>query len=263
MPVPAISLRNVTVHYGDILALDSATLEVAKGTICGLIGMNGSGKSTLFKTIMGIVKPDAGSVLVNGASSSQARRKSTIGYVPQNEAVDWHFPLSVRDVVMMGRYGTMGITRRAKSRDHAAVDEALERVELHDLANRQIGELSGGQRKRTFVARGIAQDAAVLLLDEPFAGVDRASEATISALLRALAKEGKSILISTHDLQALPALVDEAALLKQRVLLHGSPQEVLQPQNLAMAFGLGLDAFSAKTHDAGTAETQEPGEQPR
>jgi manganese transport system ATP-binding protein len=202
--------------------------------------MNGSGKSTLFKTIMGLLRPDSGTVRVSGENPAKARKSGVVGYVPQSEDVDWAFPVTVRDVVMTGRYGHMGFTRHAKKADHDAVDHALERVELTEYANRQIGQLSGGQKKRAFVARGIAQGATILLLDEPFAGVDKRSEATITRLLRELADDGATILVSTHDLHALPDLADEAILLMRRVLMHGVPDEVLQPDNLALAFGLDV-----------------------
>lgn len=240
MSTAAIAVSGVTVHYGEVLALDGAELEIQSGRVCGLIGMNGSGKSTLFKTIMGIVRPDAGTVLINGESPIRARRRGVVGYVPQSEAVDWAFPLSVREVVMTGRYGKMGVTRRPRASDRAAVAHALERVELTELADRQIGQLSGGQKKRAFVARGIAQEAKVLLLDEPFAGVDKRSEATMTRLLRELASEGVTVLVSTHDLHALPELADEALLLMRKVLMHGAPEEVLRPEHLARAFGLDV-----------------------
>lgn len=225
-------------HYGEVLALDRASLSIAPGRVCGLIGMNGSGKSTLFKSIMGVVRPDAGTVRILGGSSADARKRGSVSYVPQSEQVDWDFPLSVRDVVMTGRYGHLGITRRPRARDHSAVDAALERVELSELAGRQIGQLSGGQRKRAFVARGIAQEAEVLLLDEPFAGVDTRSQATMTSLLRELAGQGVCILIATHDLGSLPELADEAVLFNRRVLLHASPEEIIRPENLALAFGI-------------------------
>lgn len=240
MSTPAIQVDNVTVHYGEVLALDRTTLSIQPGRVCGLIGMNGSGKSTLFKTIMGMVRPDSGVATIHGDTPTKARKSGVIGYVPQSEDVDWAFPLSVREVVMMGRYGHMGPTRRAKKLDNEVVDEALDRVELTDYAHRQIGQLSGGQKKRTFVARGIAQGASVLLLDEPFAGVDKRSEATITRLLRELAAEGATAFVSTHDLHALPKLADEAILLMRRVLMHGNPEEVLTPDNLARAFGLDV-----------------------
>lgn len=240
MSTAAIQVEDVTVHYGQVLALDGASVTLEPGRVCGLVGMNGSGKSTLLKTIMGAVSPDRGTVRVGGTSSAQARKSGILGYVPQSEDVDWSFPLSVKDVVLTGRYGHMGMTRRPRRADHEAVEDALARVELTDHADRQIGQLSGGQKKRAFVARGIAQEATILLLDEPFAGVDKRSEATISRLLRELASHGATILVSTHDLQSLPDLADEAILFLRKVLLHGRPADVLQPDNLAMAFGLNV-----------------------
>ncbi|MGR0318919.1 metal ABC transporter ATP-binding protein [Agromyces sp. ZXT2-3] len=237
---PALEVHGLTVHYGDVLALEDVSLTLQPGTVCGLIGMNGSGKSTLFKAIMGTVKPDRGSVSIAGATPRAARRAGVVGYVPQSEDVDWSFPLSVHDVVMMGRYGFQGFTRRPRPADREAVAEALDRVELTDLADRRIGALSGGQRKRAFVARGLAQGADVLLLDEPFAGVDRRSEATITELLRELAEGGATVLVSSHDLEALPRLADEAVLLLRRVLFHGATDEAVRPEQLARAFGLDL-----------------------
>ncbi len=236
----AIRVENVSVHYGEVHALDHVDLTLNSGSVCGLIGMNGSGKSTLFKVIMGMIKPDNGSVRIAGLDAAAARKSGSVGYVPQSEDVDWTFPISVRDVVMMGRYGHLGFLRRPRRADREAVAEALERVELTEFADRQIGQLSGGQKKRAFVARGIAQDASILLLDEPFAGVDKRSEATISTLLRELASDGRSILVSTHDLHAVPKLCDEAVLLMRKVLVHSDPDTVLQPENLALAFGLDV-----------------------
>ncbi|QQM24267.1 metal ABC transporter ATP-binding protein [Rhodococcus sp. P-2] len=236
----AIRVENVSVHYGEVHALDHVDLTLNSGSVCGLIGMNGSGKSTLFKVIMGMIKPDNGSVRIAGLDAAAARKSGRVGYVPQSEDVDWTFPISVRDVVMMGRYGHLGFLRRPRRADREAVAAALERVELTEFADRQIGQLSGGQKKRAFVARGIAQDASMLLLDEPFAGVDKRSEATISTLLRELAADGRSILVSTHDLHAVPKLCDEAVLLMRKVLVHSDPNTVLQPENLALAFGLDV-----------------------
>jgi len=242
----SIEVDGVTVRYGEVRALDGVTLRVRPGTVTALIGMNGAGKSTLFKTVTGLIRPDRGEVRLDGVSPAAARKRGLVGYVPQSEDVDWTFPVSVRDVVMMGRYGRLGPTRRPKAADRAAVEEALERVELSALADRQIGRLSGGQRKRAFVARGIAQDAPILLLDEPFAGVDKSSEATIVRLLRDLAADGRTVLVSTHDLHALPALADEAVLLLHRVVFHGGVADALAPERLAQAFGLdGVDGGTA------------------
>lgn len=237
LEAPAIAVERVSVHYGGVSALDSVSFTLGRGLICGLIGVNGSGKSTLFKFLMGLVTAQQGSVSLFGRSSPAARRERLVAYVPQSEDVDWNFPVSVGDVVMMGRYAHMGPLRLPSRADRAAVDSALERVGLADLRSRQIGELSGGQKKRAFVARGIAQDAQLLLLDEPFAGVDKSSEATIVELLRELKEEGRTALVSTHDLAGLPHLCDRAILLHQRILAEGAPGSVLTHDNLARAFG--------------------------
>lgn len=241
----AIHVAGVSVRYGEVTALDDVSLEVQRGRVTGLIGMNGSGKSSLFKTIVGLVRPSSGTVRLDGVDPAVARRRGLVAYVPQSEDVDWSFPVSVRDVVMMGRAGLQGPTRRPRPVDHTAVDDALARVELTDLSDRQIGRLSGGQRKRAFVARGIAQDAGILLLDEPFAGVDARSEATIVRLLRELAGDGRAVLVSTHDLHALPRLADDAALLLHRILFHGAVDEALRPESLARAFGLDAEQGDA------------------
>lgn len=234
----SVKVSGVVVRYGDVLALDGVDLTVRPGRVTGLIGMNGSGKSTLLKSVAGLLTPHSGEVRVGGLPADRARRGGRIAYVPQSEDVDWTFPLSVREVVMQGRYGRLGVLRRASGADRAAVADALERTELTTLADRQIGRLSGGQRKRAFVARGMVQEAPVLLLDEPFAGVDKRSEATISGVLRGLAADGATVLVSTHDLEGLPALADEAVLLLRRVLFQGSVADALEPARLARAFGL-------------------------
>jgi manganese transport system ATP-binding protein len=187
---------------------------------------------------MGAVRPTSGAIRILGLESSSARASNLVGYVPQSDDVDWTFPISVAEVVMMGRYGRQGPRRVPSADDRAAVVDALRRVELTELADRQIGKLSGGQRRRAFVARCLAQDAAVLLLDEPFSGIDKRSEATVSGVLRDLAASGRTVLVSTHDLRSLPDLCDEVLLLHRRILVHGTPEEVLQPDNLALAFGL-------------------------
>lgn len=236
----SIAIRHLSVSYDDVHALVDVNLEVASGLVTGLIGMNGSGKSTLFRTIIGQVRPGSGEVLLDGGAPVKARRQGLIGYVPQSEEVDWSFPVSIHDVVMMGRYSHLGLTRHPRAADRRAVADALERVELSDLADRQIGQLSGGQKKRAFVARSIAQGARIMLLDEPFAGVDKRSEATIVRLLREVASEGSTVLVSTHDLNALPQLADEAVLLLRSVLFHGPVAEALRPTNLTRAFGLDV-----------------------
>jgi manganese transport system ATP-binding protein len=248
MTTPVASVRGLHVGYGSTIALDGVDLDIEGGLVHGLIGMNGSGKSTLFKSLMGLVKPSRGSIELFGGDSLTARRSGRVAYAPQNEDVDWAFPVSVRDVVAMGRYGKLGTRRRLRAEDHEAIDRALERVELTDLASRQIGALSGGQRKRAFVARGLAQGAELLLLDEPFAGVDKRSEATITTLLRDLAAEGKTILVSTHDLIAVPELCDEIALINRRIVARGTADEVLRPEPLAQAFGGFVPASALQMH---------------
>lgn len=238
MTVTAIDARHVTVHYSEVLALHDVSVAVGAGRVCGLIGMNGSGKSTLFKSLMGLVRPDTGQVELRGLAPREARRQGIVGYVPQNEEVDWSFPITVGEVVATGRYAHLGPTRRLRHEDREAVSAALRMVHLEHLDSRQIGELSGGQRKRAFIARAMAQGATVLMLDEPFAGVDKHSEATIVQVLRDAARQGAAVLVATHDLKALPDVADEAILLNQSILLHASIDEVLQPQNLARAFGL-------------------------
>lgn len=237
-PAPALAVSRLSVHYRTVTALDGVDLTLTTGRVCGLVGTNGSGKSTLFKAIMGIVRPSAGTVSIGGADTVTARKAGAVAYVPQSEAVDWDFPISVGEVVMTGRYGHQNWLRRPRPADHAAVLAALERVDMAGYEQRQIGQLSGGQRKRVFVARAIAQGAPLLLLDEPFAGVDKRTEAALTGVIRDLAGSGHTILVATHDLAGLSTLCDEAALLQRRILVHGAPEEVLRPENLARAFGV-------------------------
>ena len=184
-PVPGIAVEGLTVSYRNgHTALRDASFAIPTGTITALVGVNGAGKSTLFKAIMGFVPAAAGEIRVLGRTVREALRDNAIAYVPQAEEVDWSFPVLVEDVVMMGRYGRMGWLRRARRADREAVDAALERVGMADHRHRQIGELSGGQRKRVFLARALAQDGRVILLDEPFTGVDVATEERITQLLR-------------------------------------------------------------------------------
>ncbi|BDA65016.1 metal ABC transporter ATP-binding protein [Actinomyces capricornis] len=234
---PVLKVDGLSVSYGSLRALEDVGLEVARGRVCGLVGTNGSGKSTLFKAIMGLLSPDAGTIAVAGLDGRAARGRGLVGYVPQEDAVDRDFPIAVGEVVMTGRYGRMGLLRRPSRADQEAAEAAMERTGLTALAARPIGALSGGQRKRAFVARGIAQGARLLLLDEPFAGVDRASESAITALLRELAAEGCAILLSTHDLGSLRALTDDVVLLSRRILAAGPTAQVLTGENVARAFG--------------------------
>lgn len=239
-----ICARGVTVTYANgHTALRDASFETPVGSITALVGVNGSGKSTLFKAVMGFVPLSAGQVQVLGLPVAQAMRQRLMAYVPQSEEVDWNFPVLVQDVVMMGRYGHMGFMRLPRQADRAAVRQALERVDMSALAGRQIGELSGGQKKRVFLARALAQQARVILLDEPFTGVDVKTESAIIDLLRQLRDEGCVILVSTHNLGSVPEFCDRTALIQGTVLACGPTAEVFTRANLERAFGGVLRHF--------------------
>ena len=239
-----ICARGVTVTYANgHTALRDASFETPAGSITALVGVNGSGKSTLFKAVMGFVPLSAGQVQVLGLPVAQAMRQRLMAYVPQSEEVDWNFPVLVQDVVMMGRYGHMGFMRLPRQADRAAVRQALERVDMSALAGRQIGELSGGQKKRVFLARALAQQARVILLDEPFTGVDVKTESAIIDLLRQLRDEGCVILVSTHNLGSVPEFCDRTALIQGTVLACGPTAEVFTRANLERAFGGVLRHF--------------------
>ena len=232
----AIEIKDVSVRYHEKVVLKDATASVPVGSICGLVGMNGAGKSTLFKAVMNAVPLLKGSVRLNGMTVKAAQKKGVVAYVPQTEAVDWNFPVSVRDVVMMGRYGFMNIFRVPSKKDDAAVDRALERVHLTDYADRQVGQLSGGQRKRVFVARALAQGASILLLDEPFAGVDAKTEASLIELLRELQTQKVTILIAAHDLATIGSYCDHIILLKQTVVAAGPTKKVFTKENILVTY---------------------------
>ncbi|MCU0570610.1 MAG: metal ABC transporter ATP-binding protein [Oculatellaceae cyanobacterium Prado106] len=233
----SIYVDNVTVDYNGKVALHGATLALQEGSIAGLVGMNGSGKSTLFKAIMGFITPATGRVQIQGLSSSMAQKRGLVAYVPQAEEVDWNFPVSVADVVMMGRYGHMNWLRIPKASDRQIVSESLDRVEMWELRDRQIGELSGGQKKRAFLARALAQRGTVMLLDEPFSGVDVKTEKSMVQLLMDLRDQGHTILVSTHDLTSVSTFCDQVVFINQTVLAYGATQEVFTQENLNRTFG--------------------------
>ncbi|NMF60439.1 metal ABC transporter ATP-binding protein [Pseudanabaena yagii] len=237
MDTISIDIENVTVAYHGKVALHSANLQLKAGTICGLVGMNGAGKSTLFKSVMGFVKPMSGRVLINGLPIRIVQKKSLVAYVPQTEEVDWNFPVSVHDVVMMGRYGYMNFLRMPKALDRQVVRESLERVEMWEMRDRQIGELSGGQKKRAFFARALAQQGKVLLLDEPFAGVDVKTEKMMINLLMELRDAGYTVLVSTHDLESINTFCDQVVLINRTILAYGQTSEVFTEENISRTFG--------------------------
>lgn len=232
-----IEADHVCVNYNGTVALHDASLTLPPGCICGLVGMNGAGKSTLFKALTGFVRPARGRIRINGLSVTEAQREQAVAYVPQSEGIDNNFPVSVWDVVMMGRYGAMNPLRIPGRADRVAVREALSLVELLDLRDRPIGALSGGQRKRTFLARAIAQGASVLLLDEPFNGVDVRTEKLMADLFLQFRNEGRTILISTHDLSHVREFCDLVVLINKTVLAYGETSEVFTPENLSLTFG--------------------------
>lgn len=239
-----ITVTGATVTYRNgHTALRDASFRIPTGTIAALVGVNGSGKSTLFKAIMGFVRLAKGDIRILGMTVREALRRNLIAYVPQAEEVDWTFPVLVEDVVMMGRYGHMGMMRIAKAADHEAVAAALERVDMSAFRKRQIGELSGGQKKRVFLARALAQDSRVILLDEPFTGVDVKTEDQIITLLRELRAEGRVMLVSTHNLGSVPEFCDRTILIKGTVLAYGPTAETFTQENLQRAFGGVLRHF--------------------
>ncbi|MCQ0987120.1 manganese/iron ABC transporter ATP-binding protein [Jiella marina] len=248
-----IRVEGVAVTYRNgHTALRDASFQIPRGTVTGLVGVNGAGKSTLFKALMGFVPVARGEIRLLGRTVRQALKEKLIAYVPQAEEVDWSFPVLVEDVVMMGRYGHMGFLRRPSQADHAAVEQALARVNMTEFRERQIGELSGGQKKRVFLARALAQDGKVILLDEPFTGVDVKTEDQIVKLLGELRDEGRVMLVSTHNLGSVPEFCDRTVFVKGTVLAYGPTAETFTRANLERAFGGVLRHFTlggAALHD--------------
>ncbi|MDB5592554.1 manganese/iron ABC transporter ATP-binding protein [Enterovirga sp.] len=247
-----ITVQGATVTYRNgHTALRDASFAIPTGTITALVGVNGSGKSTLFKAIMGFVRLARGEIRVLGQPVHTALKQSLVAYVPQSEEVDWTFPVLVEDVVMMGRYGRMNVLRIPRGPDREAVTTALERVGMTAYRKRQIGELSGGQRKRVFLARALAQDGRVILLDEPFTGVDVRTEESIVGLLRDLRAEGRVMLVSTHNLGSVPEFCDRTVLLNRTVLAYGPTAETFTQENLERTFGGVLRHFVLNEREGG------------
>ncbi|OOF89232.1 iron ABC transporter permease [Rodentibacter ratti] len=234
----SIWVNDVTVRYNNgHTAIHDMTFSLNDGTICALVGVNGSGKSTLFKSLMGLVKPQKGEIKLCNLPITQALKCNLIAYVPQSEEVDWQFPVSVYDVVMMGRYGYMNFLRIPKAIDKQKVQEAMQRVNIEHLAHRQIGELSGGQKKRVFLARALAQQSPIILLDEPFTGVDVKTENAIVDLLQQLRSEGHLILVSTHNLGSVPDFCDQVVMINRTVIAAGKTEDTFNQHNLELVFG--------------------------
>jgi len=238
----AIEVENLTVSYGPVPALLDINLEIPAGKLVGVIGPNGSGKSTLIKTILGFVTPDFGTVKIFGEAAEKSRGR--VAYVPQRGAVDWNFPVTVREVALMGRYGKVPFWRDLSAEDFQVADQALEMVRMEDFRDRQIGQLSGGQQQRVFMARAMAQGAEILLLDEPFAGVDAATERAILDVLEQTREAGRTLVVVHHDLATAAEYFDSLVLLKQRCFAHGPPESVLHPELLSEVYEGSLRIFS-------------------
>ncbi|MEC8555988.1 MAG: metal ABC transporter ATP-binding protein [Planctomycetota bacterium] len=230
-----LSIRDLTVAYHRKPVLWNVSLEVPSGSLVGLVGPNGAGKSTLLKAVVGMVPRISGEVTVYGENYAANRRR--VAYVPQRETVDWDFPATALDVVMMGTYGKLGWFRRAGTRQRQSATDALRKMEIEHLAHRQISQLSGGQQQRTFLARSLVQDADLYFMDEPFAAVDAATERAIITLLRELRRQGKTIIVVHHDLHSVPEYFDRLILLNLRLVASGPTSEVFTEANLQKTYG--------------------------
>jgi ABC-type Mn2+/Zn2+ transport system ATPase subunit len=241
-----LELRHVAAAYDGRWALAGVTLDVPRGVLVAVIGPNGSGKSTLLRAILGLVPRRRGTVSLDGRPLDAERRR--VAYVPQRELVDWSFPISAEQVVMMGRYPRIGPVAGSSTADRAAVRDALERVGMADLAHRQIGALSGGQQQRVFIARALVQEADLLLLDEPMTGVDLATEETIGGLMRRLRDEGRTVMYATHDLETAADVSDLLCFVNGRVVAFGTPADTFTPPTLHATFGGELVIVDAGDH---------------
>lgn len=230
-----LCVRELSAGYGRVEALHELSFAVSCGHTLALVGPNGAGKSTLLNLLAGLLQPRHGEILWNGRTLSENRHE--IAYVPQHSEVDWRFPLTVRGLVEMGRYPAVGLWGALNAHDCGIIDRALELMGLTDLQQRQIGALSGGQQQRCFLARALAQEAHILLLDEPFTGLDVPGTESLASMLRTLAGEGRLVIASHHDLHTAPAIFDTCLLLKRRLIAFGATADVLTPGNLAQAFG--------------------------
>ena len=229
-----IETRNLTKRYGNLIAVNDINLTLGEGDVFGFIGPNGAGKSTLLKSIAGLVKKSSGTIRWRGTAIKQW--SSEFAYLPQREEIDWNFPITVRGLVEMGRYPHIGLWKKYSDKDAEAVDQAIESLDLTDIQDRQISQLSGGQQQRSFIARAVAQNAHVLLLDEPFNGLDRIAAKTLSSLLLKLSSEGRLIIASHHDLNTAPALFNQVLLLNKSAVNFGNTEDMLTEENLSNTF---------------------------
>lgn len=230
-----LSIRGLTAGYDGRPALVDVTMDVPHGGQVAIVGPNGAGKSTLFKALVGLLPARAGRILLHGRAPGA--QNDPIAYVPQREEIDWSFPVTVHDVVMMGRYGRLGWLRRPGANDREVVARCLDELGIAELEKRAIGELSGGQQQRVFLARALAQEPHVLLLDEPFTGVDLSAREALLTLLAGLRTQGITVLVSTHDMETAAERFELVALLNGRLIAYGAPAAVFTPEHLADAFG--------------------------
>ena len=242
MPTPALETHDLTVTYHKRPVLYGVDLAVPEGNLVGIIGPNGAGKSTFIKSIMGVVPSSGGWVKVYGKPLKEMLHR--VGYVPQRESVDWDFPVTVMDVALMGSYGKLGLFRRAGKKERIIASEALDKVGMLPYANRQIGNLSGGQQQRVFLARALAQDSDLYFMDEPFAGVDAATERAIISLLQEMREKGKTVLVVHHDLQSAQQYFDMLVLLNMRLVAFGKTQDIFTPELLHKTYGGKLTVLS-------------------
>ncbi len=240
MAKKAIEVTDLTIAYRDKPVLWDVDMDVPAGILMAIVGPNGAGKTTMIKSILGLIKPGAGQVLVYG--KPYAEQRHLVGYVPQRGSVDWDFPTSVLDVVMMGRYGALGWLKRPGASERAAAFDALDKVGMKSFAERQISQLSGGQQQRVFLARALVQDAQLYFMDEPFQGVDATTERAIVTLLQELRSAGKTVVVVHHDLQTVPEYFDWVTMLNVRRIASGPVSEVFTEQNLRQTYG-GKVAF--------------------
>jgi manganese/zinc/iron transport system ATP- binding protein len=245
----AIQVNDLTVAYQDKPVLWDIDLEVPPSTLMAIVGPNGAGKTTLIKAILGLVRPAAGQVLIYDQPYTEQRR--LVGYVPQRGSVDWDFPTSVLDVVMMGRYGALGWIRRPGEQERELALDALDKVGMRDFADRQISQLSGGQQQRVFLARALVQDAQIYFMDEPFQGVDATTERAIVTLLQALRASGKTVVVVHHDLQTVPEYFDWVMLLNVRRIASGPVDQVFTEENLRLTYGGRIAFLSRNGHGTG------------
>lgn len=234
-PAPALAVEDLTVAYKDRPALWDMDLAIPTGVAAAIVGPNGAGKTTLLKAVLGTVRPVAGTVRLFGRSYADVRAR--IGYVPQRASVDWEFPTTVLDVVLMGTYGRLGWFRRPGTGERSAALAALDQLGIHNLASRQIGQLSGGQQQRVFLARALVQDADLYLMDEPLQGVDAVTEDAIMTLMHRLRSAGKTLIVVHHDLETVPEYFDWVALLNVRLMAAGPVKDVFTPENLKKTYG--------------------------